>query len=517
MHNTNFPNDELKNTDDRPVERNDFYHRRAEPQGVSATDAVSRSEKFKTFLSKIPVAGIAAGVTILLLSAGATYFFLTRPPEGERFFIEGQQQLANGQYAFALKSLEQARATAPNNAKVYLTLARAYIGVDQIDQSWACISKAQELGAAIADEPKLASELSNYYRQKGEYARSAELLRPLAERNIPGKKAELADLLALWGDECLRQEQFSQAMQNWEEVRNLKEGTRTGEAEARLTSIYQKFAAQLVAMGKDQEALKILANLNTLSPTAQGLERAADLYAKQSKFDLAVDQMRQAYKMSNSSELKAKLAPLLVQLGQELMDKGNAEIGYAYLQEAQGLNPRFKVPSVVLRGVSIVAEPEAGHIKIQGEAWNPGINSVGYLVIKAEIVDPGSSLTVWSNEQRLIDEFETPLAARMARAFEFRAHAASSARQLRIYIDGNLYKTYPLPGQKTGKSSINSSAVNTSDDSTAATTGSMADQVPAEGKSDPAAIQDNQPVHEDIPVAQPQKLSPEEKTLQDLE
>ena len=79
--------------------------------------------------------GITLVIGILLASAGGTFFFLSRPPESERLLQEGLKQLNNGQYAFAQKTLEQAMSVKPNDPKVLLALARAYVGTDQVEKA----------------------------------------------------------------------------------------------------------------------------------------------------------------------------------------------------------------------------------------------------------------------------------------------------------------------------------------------------------------------------------------------
>src|SRR5437879_2824979 len=82
--------------------------------------------------------GVLLAILILLVSAGATIFFLTKPPDYERLYQQGQHELANGQYAFAVKTLERAVALRPQDSRMYLALARAYVGIDQIEKAWQC-------------------------------------------------------------------------------------------------------------------------------------------------------------------------------------------------------------------------------------------------------------------------------------------------------------------------------------------------------------------------------------------
>jgi tetratricopeptide (TPR) repeat protein len=390
-------------------------------------------------------ATIAAG--ILLASAGGTYFFLSRPPESDRLLTEGQKELANGQFAFAQKTLEQAMAIKPNDPKILLSLARAYVGTDQVEKAWSCISQAQQSGTGVMSDPQLTSDLAKYYVQRNQYTRAAELLRPLATQNVPHKKTELSDLDALWGDDALNKGDTDQARQCWEEVKSLGEGSRFNEVDTRLASIYSKMANELLAKNDNDGALKYLNNLNTIAPSPQTYEKCADLYAKVGKVDLAIDQLRKALKAgSGSHDLNHKLAGLLSRRGKELLDAGDTETGYAYLQQAQSYDTTMKVPSVALRAVAVNVDNMSGTVRSTGEAWNPGPNAVAYLAVRIELFDTNSSSVVWTKEQKIVDEFVAPLQARESRAFDLGGPltGGTTGLELRVYLDGRLYKTYPL-------------------------------------------------------------------------
>src|SRR5690606_5082995 len=130
----------------------------------------------------------------------------------------------------------------PDDPRAHLLLARAYVGINDVDKAWESISRAQQLGEGVVAEPDLASDLANYYMKKKNYEKAIGLLRPLAKRDVKGKKAELADLDAAYGDEMLAAGNLDKALACWEEVRELRTGSRFGEAEARLATIYEKFA-----------------------------------------------------------------------------------------------------------------------------------------------------------------------------------------------------------------------------------------------------------------------------------
>ncbi len=310
------------------------------------------------------------------------------------------QQVKKGEYAFAVKSLNDALALRPKDPKVYLALARAYVGVDQVDKAWACVSQAQQLGAGVAEEPDLASDLSKYYRQKGEYEKAINLLRPLAKaetegkQNLRGKKAELADLDAMWGDDALRDGKLELALRCWEEVRDLNDGSRASEAQSRLATIYQKLANTLASdtdSKNDADALKYLSKLNNIAENPKNLEMAADLYERSDQLELAIDQLRKADKMGHNPVLQRKLSALLTRRGKEPLDKGESYSGYAYLQQAKSISPSMALPAVALEEVVVAFDQPTASPKITARGWNPTDKSVNALTVKVELFDTTTS------------------------------------------------------------------------------------------------------------------------------
>lgn len=412
----------------------------------------------------IPIGlGIAITGFILIASAGGTYFFLTKPPENQRLLQEGLKELQNGQYAFAVKTLTQAHSRKPDDSKILLALARAYVGVDQVEKAWQCITEAQQLGAGLAAEPELASGLANYYRQRNQYQRAVELLRPLAAADLPGKKVELSDLAALWGDESFRNGDFKTALRCWEEVKELGAGTRLDEADSRLSTVYAKMAAESATKGDIDAAIAYYGKLNALSPSATSLEHTALLYEKQGKYELAIDQMRKAVQSSeNSSDLNRKLAALMTKRGKEMLDAGDSDGGYGYLQQAQSLDPRIKAPNVTVRNIKVDVDSSTGVLRISGEVWNPGPEPLNYLSIRGDLCEAKGSKVLWNKEQRVIDEFVQPLGVRESKPFEFVAGVPvkdDGSSEFRVYLDGSLYKTYAVGkggSEKGGTATANS-------------------------------------------------------------
>lgn len=512
---------ERPETQAQPVETKPGSKRRSKNLGFTSQSSITT------------LAGVMMAVIVLLVSAGATIFFLTKQPDDERLFVKGSKELANGQYAFAVHTLEQAAGLRQNDPRVYLALARAYVGIDQVDKAWDAISHAQQLGSGVVADPKLASDLANYYRQRGKYEKALDLLRPLAKENVPGKKAELADLDALWGDEALRNGNLDLALRLWEEVRDLREGARFGESEARLATIYQKMAVNFAAKNEDEKALSYLGKLNSIAQNAKNYEMAADLYERRGQLDLAIDQLRHAIKFSSQNSVyQRKLALLLNKRGKELLDRGDTDAGYGYLQQSRSIDPSNALPTVTLRDVTVGLDSSSRLPRLQGELWNAGDDPVNTLNVKVDLVDIVSKRVLWTRDQRIVDEFVSPMSPQDTRNIDFVAGAPvrmNGTAEFKVYIQGKLYNSYTL-GEKPKPGSDSQSSETATTDVEPARSPSPR-QAPALNRLRPSAASQT-PAYETpsatevappavppavAPVAPRVRESSEEKTMKDLD
>ncbi len=478
----------------------------------------------KSFMAN--AAGAVTAVFILLVFAGATFFFLTRTPDDERLLTKGREELSRNQYAFAVETLTKASAKSPNDPRVFLLLARAYVGISDVDKAWESISHAQQLGKGVVAEPDLASDLANYYMKRQQYDKAIDLLRPLAKENIGEKKSELADLDAAYGDSLLGKGDLEGALRCWEEVKTLQTGSRLGEAEARLTTIYEKLATKLSGEKKDDAAIGYLSKLTSIAKNPKHYLTMSEIYERNGKLDLAIEQLRKANELSASGETAKRLSSLLSKRGKELMDQGNHDTGYAYLQQARSMDASNSVPDVVLRAITISSG--GGMPKITGEVWNPTDNDIGKLTIRAELFDNKNNRSLWSKDTKLVDEFVRPLGSRDSKSFVFTSGAPArfdGTAEFRIYIDGNLYKAYELEKRESSQSSETAStpparAPETVTPKTAPVTAPpiVSGDVEPQTAPTPGAPNPGAPVPSSTPPATttPGGASPEEKTMKDL-
>ena len=471
--------------------------------------------------------GIAVAATILLVTAGATFFFLTRQPEQNALLAEGLKQIQLGQYAFAVETLTRAQAQDKKDPKILLALAKAYLGSDQIEKAWDAISQAQQLGKGVTEDPDLASQLANYYKQRGQWEKAINLLRPLAQKNVAGKRAELADLAALWGDNELREGHADKALLLWEEVKSLNEGSRYTEADARLATIYKKLSDSYAGQNKDKEALSYLSKLNAIADNPRNYEMASDLYARSGQLELAIDQLRKASNLQGADEnIKRKLAALLTRRGKELMDNGDNDTGYAYLQQAKSMDPSHALPSITLKSVKI----DQSGPRIAGQVYNPTQDAINALTMRVDLVDTRSGNRVlWTREQKVIDEYVAALGAKDSRNVEFNAGIpvkGDGSFAFQVFFDGKLYNTYPIgkkakgtvgdePAKaKSGDGADTAKEQKTDDSLYGDTTGNTA---PVPGNNTTTSSPSSTSTGASPAQTEDKKApSPEEKTLQDL-
>ncbi len=152
--------------------------------------------KLGKFSSMLPAFGVFT--TIMLVSAGATIYLCAKPKDDQVLYKTGMDQMKLGQYAFAVNSLTEASALNPKDGRIQLSLARAYIGIEQLDKAWESVSHAQQLGLSLADEPVLSTQLANYYRQRGDYEKAIDLMRPLAKGEADHKPGHREQARLSW-------------------------------------------------------------------------------------------------------------------------------------------------------------------------------------------------------------------------------------------------------------------------------------------------------------------------------
>jgi len=447
-------------------------------------------------------------VTVLLVIAGASIFFLTKAPEEDRLLSKGLKELEIGQYAFAVETLNKACSTGKPSPKILMALARAYVGVEQVDKAWDCISKAKQMGNGVVEDPQLASQLANYYRMHSRYDKAVDILRPLAQSNVPGKKAELADLDALWADELLRDGKLTEALTLWEEVKSLQDGSRYTEADNRLATIYQRLAGKLIDDKKDKEALVYLNKLNAIAENPRNYETCADIYERTGQLELAIDQLRKAQRLAaHDDALTHKLAALLTKRGKELLDAGDLDTGYGYLQQARSVDPNSSVATVTLKGVNI--DMQGGMPHLGGQIWNPTDLPINALTMKTDLVDVQDEHVIWTKETRVIDEYVPPLGPREGKHVDITSAMPSrfdGSTEFKIYFDTKLYNSY-LVGKKQKAQKESATDSNTAGDGNTA----KAESLPASGSGAPP------PGNPDKPTTAPgQGASSEEKTMKDL-
>ena len=171
--------------------------------------------------------------------------------------------------------------------------------------------------------------------------------------------------------------------------------------------------------------------------------------------------------------------------------------------------------------------------KISGEVWNPSEKSINSLNLKVELYDNTSSRVVWFKDQKMVDEFVPPLGAKDAKPFEFLAGDPvknNGTVEFRVYLDGTLYKSYPI-----GKKDRNSVTAKSSDDDVRMTISSPLKPIPAEKprpKPKPVLAQPEVPKADTTTTLTPSPnpvptvdltppvtkgTSAEEKTMKDLE
>jgi hypothetical protein len=110
-----------------------------------------------------------------------------------------------------------------------------------------------------------------------------------------------------------------------------------------------------------------------------------------------------------------------------------------------------------LKNVDIGIDTASRFPRIAGEVWNPTDKNIGSLTLKAELYDTTNGISLWSKEQRIVDEFMKPLGSKESQPFHFTAGSSAKfdgTTEFRVYVDGSLYKAYKLEKGGKSKSSV---------------------------------------------------------------
>lgn len=190
---------------------------------------------------------------------------------------------------------------------------------------------------------------------------------------------------------------------------------------------------------------------------------------------------------------------------------------------------------MTLRSVKLDLDSGSGVLRVTGEVWNPGPEPLNMLSLRGDLYDTKGSKIVWTKDQRVIDEFVTPLAARDSKSFEFVAAVpvrADGSNEFRMYMDGALYKSYTIGKSEGAGSASTPAATTTSDTKIDSGTGPSSvftrkrtrvietlpapapNTTPSTTAPAPAPLPGTAP---DIVEPAPGGPSPEQKTLDDLD
>jgi hypothetical protein len=143
-------------------------------------------------------------------------------PRGDVVHRAALHYLESRQYAFALPRLTQLANERPYDGPLQLSLARAYIGLDQDVRAWIAIEKAKKLGLQVTSDPQLAGELARRRIQRNEFNAAVEVLKPLAKKGDVKTKLLMADYLSAWGDFSFRNSDYQNAKKRWIQARDLR-------------------------------------------------------------------------------------------------------------------------------------------------------------------------------------------------------------------------------------------------------------------------------------------------------
>lgn len=130
--------------------------------------------------------------------------------------------LDSRQYAFALPRLLRLEKLQPHDANLQLSLARAYVGLDQDVKAWNAITRAKKAGLQVQSDVDLTQELARHYLQKDKYDLAIGVLKPLAQKGNTRAQTVLGDYVTYWGNYAFMRGNYVEAKKYWLEARDMR-------------------------------------------------------------------------------------------------------------------------------------------------------------------------------------------------------------------------------------------------------------------------------------------------------
>ncbi|MGD9579893.1 MAG: tetratricopeptide repeat protein [Vampirovibrionia bacterium] len=276
----------------------------------------------------------------------------------ESMLSKGQEYQKTGRTALALKVYEKAVADFPASYRAHLFLGNALLEADQPDMAKVQFDKAVELSGNSNNKFDAQIAMATMLLADKNYEKAEKLLLSVDEPRPKEVKKALADLYIDWGDVKFADNNQTEAVDKYKlAFKALEEVDVEAQQkiENKLIKTYDDMANFHLTKKELDKAIEVLNDSVSFIDNPSSHIKLAEIYKKQKKMDLAIEQYEKAYDLDTTGTAALYLGELLVDKGVDLAQKNKMDEAKECFEKAQEANPSIVIPAEIMYSLSLVS------------------------------------------------------------------------------------------------------------------------------------------------------------------
>ncbi len=347
-------------------------------------------------------------------------FLLFRYTDEEDLINRGKMQLAEGKVAWASKTFQTLLNHHRDSYEGHLLLGQAYLQLDER-------TKAQqefELAASLKQQktgdssPEIA--LSKVALAQGDFVRAEQILFKAyrQHKKDPDARQALFELYEHWGNRLSEAEpkDYKQIVDKYNSALRYVSDTQSQQnIEEKLSDAIHMYTERLIAMKEYDQALHLLKLSLRFRYLPETLVEIAETYGQMKKVDESIEWYRKAFEV-NPDVVGLRLANVLVEKGQKLVNEKKKDEAQKYFEEADKVSQAARIPldnlyPVTLSNVRVDTDLDdaTGEFapSVSLRLTNDSSRALNYLAVKAEFVSGNETL---DSVVQQVAKMDSPLA-----------------------------------------------------------------------------------------------------------
>ena len=276
----------------------------------------------------------------------------------EGLLAKGQMYQKTGRTALALKIYEKAVADYPASYQAHLYLGNALLEVDEPELAKEEFDSAVELSGSSNNKYDAQIAMSTMLLADKNYEKAEKVLLSVEEPRPDQVKKVLSDLYIDWGDLKFSENTRKDAVDKYKKAFKCLENIdveKQQKIEDKLIKSYNEISNYFLTQKQMDKAIEVLNESIEFIDNSYAHIKLAEIYKKQKKRDLAIEQYEKAYDLDTTGTAALYLGELLVEKGVELAKKNKMDEAKKCFEQAQEANPSIVIPAEIMYSLSFVS------------------------------------------------------------------------------------------------------------------------------------------------------------------